>query len=82
MATRLVKAVPASALAFRYQQWAGIQMKQWDAVEAAARERLARLPDDSIAREMLVHRAEALRSVRRDPGDHAAADRQRPRDRG
>jgi hypothetical protein len=60
VATRLVAAVPMSALAFRYQQWAGIQMHQWDAVEAAARERLSRLPDDSIAREMLVHRAEAL----------------------
>ncbi|MEJ0086377.1 MAG: DUF3857 domain-containing protein [Pseudomonadota bacterium] len=59
VATRLVKAVPASALAFRYQQWAGIQLRQWDAVEVASRERLARLPDDSIAREMLVHRAEA-----------------------
>jgi hypothetical protein len=59
VATRLVNAVPTSALAFRYQQWAGIQLKQWDAVEAASRERLARLPDDSIAREMLVHRAEA-----------------------
>jgi tetratricopeptide (TPR) repeat protein len=60
VAKRLVAAVPNSALAFRYQQWAGIQLKQWDAVEAASRERLARLPDDSIAREMLVHRAEAL----------------------
>jgi tetratricopeptide (TPR) repeat protein len=59
VSTRLVQAVPVSALAFRYQQWASIQLKQWDAVEAAARERLARLPDDSTAREMLVHRAEA-----------------------
>jgi tetratricopeptide (TPR) repeat protein len=57
--SRLVRAVPASALAFRYQQWAGIQLQQWDAVEAASRARLARLPDDSVAREMLVHRAEA-----------------------
>ncbi len=62
VATRLVKAVPSSSLAFRYQQWAGIQMHQWDAVAAAAQERLTRLPDDSIAREMLVHRAEALGS--------------------
>ena len=60
VATRLVRAVPVSALAFRYQQWAGIQLRQWDSVQMAARERLARLPDDSIAREMLVHRAEAL----------------------
>jgi transglutaminase-like putative cysteine protease len=60
VATRLVKAVPTSALAFRYQQWAGIQLQQWSDVEAASRERLARMPDDSIAREMLVHRAEAL----------------------
>lgn len=60
VSARLVKAVPTSALAFRYLQWAGIQLRQWDAVEAASRERLARLPDDSIAREMLVHRAEAL----------------------
>jgi hypothetical protein len=59
VATRLVGAVPASALAFRYQQWAGIQLKQWPAVEVASRERLARLPDDSTAREMLVHAAEA-----------------------
>ena len=59
VAARLTKAVPTSALAFRYQQWAGIQLRQWDAVEAASRERLARLPDDSVAREMLVHRAEA-----------------------
>jgi tetratricopeptide (TPR) repeat protein len=51
--------VPTSALAFRYQQWAGIQLRQWDTVEAASHERLARLPDDSIAREMLVHSAEA-----------------------
>lgn len=62
VATRLVTAVPSSALAFRYQQWAGIQMKQFDQVASAARARLARLPDDSIAREMLVHRAEALGS--------------------
>jgi predicted Zn-dependent protease len=67
VATRLVKAVPTSALAFRYQQWASIQLKQWDAVEAAARERLARLPDDSIAREMLVHRAEARGTFREIP---------------
>ncbi len=60
VASRLVKAVPTSALAFRYQQWAGIQLQQWSGVEAASRERLARMPDDSIAREMLVHRAEAL----------------------
>jgi transglutaminase-like putative cysteine protease len=59
VAGRLVTAVPTSALAFRYQQWAGIQLQQWDAVDAASRERLARLPDDSIAREMLVHSAEA-----------------------
>jgi hypothetical protein len=59
VASRLVSAVPTSALAFRYQQWAGIQLQQWDAVEAASRARLARLPDDSVAREMLVHRAEA-----------------------
>ena len=59
MAQRLIAAVPTSSLAFRYQQWAAIQLKQWDAVEAASRDRLARLPDDSIAREMLVHRAEA-----------------------
>ncbi len=56
---RLSVAVPSSALAFRYQQWARIQLGQWEAVADASRERLARLPDDSIAREMLVHRAEA-----------------------
>ena len=59
VATRLVAAVPGSAQAFRYQQWASIQLEQWDAVESASRERLARLPDDSLAREMLVRRAEA-----------------------
>ncbi len=59
VANRLAEAVPTSALAFRYQQWAGIQLQQWDAVEAASRERLVRLPDDSVAREMLVLRAEA-----------------------
>ena len=57
--TRLAAAVPSSALAFRYQQWARIQVGEWDAVTNASRERLARLPEDSIAREMLVHRAEA-----------------------
>jgi transglutaminase-like putative cysteine protease len=57
--TRLTVAVPSSALAFRYQQWARIQLGEWDAVTNASRERLARLPEDSIAREMLVHRAEA-----------------------
>jgi tetratricopeptide (TPR) repeat protein len=59
VARRLVEAVPTSALAFRYQQWAGIQLRHWDEVEQASQERLARLPDDSIAREMLVQRAEA-----------------------
>ena len=59
VAGRLVTAVPTSALAFRYQQWAGIQLQQWDAVDAASHERLAHLADDSIAREMLVHSAEA-----------------------
>lgn len=59
VADRLAAAVPTSSLAFRYQQWAGIQLQQWDAVEQASRERLARLPEDSTAREMLVHSAEA-----------------------
>ena len=59
VATRLVAAVPTSAQAFRLQQWAMIRMGQWDAVEKAARERLARMPDDSLAREILVRRAEA-----------------------
>jgi hypothetical protein len=59
VAARLTRAVPTSALAFRYQQWAGIQLRQWAMVEAASLERLARLPEDSVAREMLVHRAEA-----------------------
>jgi tetratricopeptide (TPR) repeat protein len=67
VAQRLVAAVPTSSLAFRYQQWAGIQLEQWDRVEAASRERLARLPDDSIAREMLVHRAEARGSFNEIP---------------
>jgi tetratricopeptide (TPR) repeat protein len=59
VATRLVAAVPNSVQAVRYQQWSMIQLGQWDAVEKAARERLARLPDDSLAREILVRRAEA-----------------------
>ena len=59
VATRLVTAVPNSVQAVRYQQWAMVQLGQWDAVEKAARERLARLPDDSLAREILVRRAEA-----------------------
>jgi len=59
VADRLVAAVPRSALAFRYRQWAAIQLQQWDAVSTASRERLAQLPDDSVAREMLVHSAEA-----------------------
>jgi transglutaminase-like putative cysteine protease len=59
VADRLVAAVPNSALAFRYQQWAAIQMQQWDAVATASRARLAQFPDDSVAREMLVHSAEA-----------------------
>jgi len=59
VAGRLVAAVPTSALAFRYEQWAGIQLQQWDAVTAASRDRLTHLPDDSVAREMLVHSAEA-----------------------
>ena len=46
---------------------------------SASRERLARLPDDSIAREMLVHRAEARGEFGEMPGDHAAAHRQRAR---
>ena len=37
VAGRLQTAVPTSALAFRYQQWAGIQLQQWDAVEQASR---------------------------------------------
>ena len=59
VAGRLVAAVPTSAVAFRYQQWAGIQLQQWAAVEAASHERLRHLPDDSVAREMLVSSAEA-----------------------
>ncbi|HEU4779984.1 MAG TPA: DUF3857 domain-containing protein [Steroidobacteraceae bacterium] len=68
VATRLLKAVPNSAQAFRYQQWASIQLAQWDAVDGASRERLARLPDDSLAREMLVRRAEARGSFGEIPG--------------
>ncbi|HYJ40139.1 MAG TPA: DUF3857 domain-containing protein [Steroidobacteraceae bacterium] len=59
VASRLVAAVPNSAQSVRYQQWSMIQLGQWDAVEKVARERLARLPDDSLAREILVRRAEA-----------------------
>jgi tetratricopeptide (TPR) repeat protein len=59
VASRLVAAVPNSVQAVRYQQWAMIRLGQWDAVEKVARERLSRLPDDSLAREILVRRAEA-----------------------
>ena len=50
VATRLVTAVPASAQALRYQQWAMIQLGQWDAVEKAAREpdRIAERDDDLL----------------------------------
>jgi transglutaminase-like putative cysteine protease/tetratricopeptide (TPR) repeat protein len=68
VAARLIEAVPTSALAFRYSQWSSIQLRRWEAVEAASRARLARLPDDSIAREMLVHLAEARGEFDRIPG--------------
>jgi tetratricopeptide (TPR) repeat protein/transglutaminase-like putative cysteine protease len=58
VATRLVAAAPSSAFAFRMQQTAYIQLLQWDVAEAAARARLARLPEDSLAREMQVFAAE------------------------
>jgi transglutaminase-like putative cysteine protease len=59
VATRLVAAWPDSGLAFHYQQWARIRMKRHDEAERAARDRLARLPDDLIARRVLAQSADA-----------------------
>ena len=58
VAARLIAAAPNSAFAFRQQQMAYVQLKQWDAADAAARARLARLPGDSVAREMQLFAAE------------------------
>lgn len=57
--TRLSTAWPDSRLAFHYEQWARIRQGKFDAVEAAAKARLARLPDDVIARRVLVESADA-----------------------
>jgi tetratricopeptide (TPR) repeat protein len=56
---RLAAAWPNSGLAFHYQQWARIQQKRFDEVAAAARERLARLPEDMTATRVLVESADA-----------------------
>jgi transglutaminase-like putative cysteine protease len=56
---RLSAAWPGSGLAFHYQQWARIQQKRWDEVAAAAKSRLARLPDDATATRVLVESADA-----------------------
>jgi hypothetical protein len=57
--TRLAAAWPNSGLAFHYQQWARIQQKRFDEVAAAARERLARMPEDMTATRVLVESADA-----------------------
>lgn len=59
VAARLLKAWPNSGLAFHYQQWARINQKRWDDVAAAAKERLARLPEDLTATRVLVESADA-----------------------
>jgi Flp pilus assembly protein TadD len=59
VAARLLKAWPNSGLAFHYQQWARINQKRWDEVTAAARERLARMPEDVTATRVLVESADA-----------------------
>jgi transglutaminase-like putative cysteine protease len=56
---RLAAAWPNSGLAFHFQQWARIRQKRFDEVAAAARERLARLPDDMTATRVLVESADA-----------------------
>jgi transglutaminase-like putative cysteine protease len=61
--TRLTAAWPDSRLAFHYQQWARIRQGKFDAVDDAAKARLARLPDDVIARRVLVESADARGQV-------------------
>lgn len=56
---RLVAAWPTSGMAFHYLQWARIQQKRWAEVEAAASERLARMPDDVTATRVRVESADA-----------------------
>lgn len=56
---RLVAAWPGSGMAFHYQQWARIQQKRWAEVEAAAKARLERLPDDTTAVRVRVESADA-----------------------
>jgi hypothetical protein len=58
VATRLLTGSPGSALAFRHQQWARLQLKQYPEVDAAAHERLARKPEDSAALKALTQAAE------------------------
>jgi hypothetical protein len=55
---RLAAAWPASGIAFHHQQWARIQQKRWQDVDAAARARLAALPGDMTARRTLVESAD------------------------
>lgn len=59
VSARLLKAWPNSGLAFHYQQWARINQKRWDEVALAAKERLARLPEDMTATRVLVESADA-----------------------
>jgi transglutaminase-like putative cysteine protease/tetratricopeptide (TPR) repeat protein len=59
VASRLLAAWPDSGLAFHLQQWARIRMKRYDEADEAARARLARLPDDPVARRALAQSADA-----------------------
>jgi transglutaminase-like putative cysteine protease len=59
VATRLTSAWPDSRIAFHYQQWARIRLGRFDEVTSAAKARLARLPEDVIARRVLVESADA-----------------------
>lgn len=49
VATGLARAAPDSGTAFRFEQAANRSLKHWGEIEAEARARLARLPDDSAA---------------------------------
>jgi transglutaminase-like putative cysteine protease/predicted Zn-dependent protease len=55
---------PDSALAFHLQQWSRIKQGKWDTVTAVTRERLARQPDDLIARRVQVEVADARGAAR------------------
>jgi hypothetical protein len=62
--TPLVAAWPESSLVFHLQQWARIKQAKWELVATATRERLARRPDDLIARRVQVESADARGAFR------------------